>query len=129
MARVSKIRLDYKTYTQILDTLDMVLGKMKKEEVRAFLFSLFGGNERTMVSKRFAAILLLNRGMKVTDIALTLKLTRQTIYRLARTQELKSKGFQHALKKVNQDKMNKSIKKILIGFANEMGSSYPKRSV
>lgn len=60
MARISSYPLDNKTYRQTLDTLDLVLGKMKKEEVRSFLFSLFGKNERIMVSKRFAAILLLS---------------------------------------------------------------------
>ena len=76
-----------------------------------------------MVSKRFAAVLLLKRGLKVSEISYKLKLTKQTIYRLNKIKEIKSQGFQLALKKVNQDKMNKEIKKILIGIANEMGSS------
>src|SRR5215213_9878886 len=100
MARLSRIPLDDKTYRQILDTLDLVLGKMKKEEVRAFLFSLFGKNERIMVSKRFAAVLLLHQGMRMSEIANKLKLTKQTVSKLNMTREIKSEGFKLAVKKV-----------------------------
>ena len=119
MARVSKIPLDYKTYKQVLDTLDLVLGKMKKDEVRAFLFSLLGKNERIMLSKRFMAVLFLNQGMSISEISRRLKLTRQTAIRLSKTKELKSQGFLLALDKVKQDKMAKEINAILMGLAKE----------
>ncbi len=69
------------------------------------------------------AILLLQRGVSVSEIAKRLKLTRQTIYRLDEIKELKSHGFLLALKKVNQDELNRGIKKILLDVAKEMGSS------
>lgn len=119
MARISKRRLDRKTYFQILDTLDLVLGKMKKNEVRAFLFSLLGKNERIMLSKRFAAILLLERGLSLMDVSSRLRLTKQTIIRLKKTQKIKGQGFTLAVKKVNQDRMAKEINSILLGLAKE----------
>ena len=117
MARISKIPLDKKTYRQVLDTLDLVLGKMKKKEVRYFLFSLLGKTERIMLSKRFAAVLLLSYGMNISEISRRLKLTRQTIIRLDKTQEIKNHGFSLAVKKVNQDRMAKEINAILLGIA------------
>src|SRR3989344_4884661 len=114
MARVSKHRLDKKTYIQVLDTLDLVLGKMKKDEVRAFLFSLLGKNERIMVSKRFAAIVLLERGLGLTEVSKILKLTKQTLVRLKRTQKIKNQGFNLAIAKVKKDRMAKEISSILL---------------
>ncbi|OGH17224.1 MAG: hypothetical protein A3C30_01275 [Candidatus Levybacteria bacterium RIFCSPHIGHO2_02_FULL_40_18] len=119
MARVSKHRLDKKTYIQVLDTLDLVLGKMKKDEVRAFLFSLLGKNERIMVSKRFAAIVLLERGLGLTEVSKILKLTKQTLVRLKRTQKIKNQGFNLAIAKVKKDRMAKEISSILLGLAKE----------
>lgn len=119
MARVSKIPLDYKTYRQVLDTLDLVLGKMKKEEVHRFLFFLLGKNERIMLSKRFVAVLLLNQGMSISEISRRLRLARQTVIRLNKTRQLKSQGFLLAVKKVKRDRMIKEINTILFGLAKE----------
>lgn len=119
MARISKYPLERKTYRQVLDTLDLVLGKMKKNEVRSFLFSLLGKNERIMVSKRFAAILLLERGLSLSEISGRLKLTKQTIVRLKTVRNIKGQGFNLAVKKVNQDRMAKEINAILLGLAKE----------
>jgi len=138
MARISKHRLDHKTYIQVLDTVDLVLAKMKKDEVRAFLFSLLGRNERIMVSKRFAAVLLLGRGMSASEIGRRFKLTRQTILRLRAIKNLKSIGFNVGVKKVNEDRMAKEINAILLGLAKGTAdtflnwrikppSSYPKK--
>lgn len=129
MARLSNTPLDEKTYRQILDTLDLVLGKMKKEEVRSLLFSLFGKSERIMVSKRFAAVLLLNRGMTIAEISRRLKLTRQTIVRLNMIKELKGQGFLLALKRVNQSKMTKEINQILVGLAKGSAEVFLKHKV
>ncbi len=100
MARISKIPLDGKTYRQILDTLDLVLGKSKKEEVRSLLFSLLGKNERIMVAKRFTAILLLKRGLRIVDIAQILKMTESTIRKLNMVMQIKNQGFDLAFKKI-----------------------------
>lgn len=119
MARISKYPLDNKTYKQVLDTLDLVLGRMKKDEVRAFLFSLLGRNERIMLSKRFTAILLLSHGMNASEVSRKLNLTRQTVIRLNKTRGLKSRGFLLAVRKINQDRIAKEINVILLGIAKE----------
>ena len=117
MARVSRIPLDKAAYRHILDTLDLVLGKLKREEVRSFLFSLLGKNERIMVAKRFTTIVLLKRGFRVKDISESLKMTESTIRKLAMVMHIKNEGFDLAYKKIAQDKMRKEVNKILIGLA------------
>ena len=117
MARVSRVRLDKITYTQVLNTLDLVLGKLKKDEVRTFLFSLMSGTERLMIAKRFAAITLLQRGFDDRTIAERLKITRATINKLKLIMKVKDQGFALSLKKLNQDKMAKEINQILLGLA------------
>lgn len=119
MARLSNTPLDKKTYRQILDTLDLVLGKLKREEVRQFLFSLLGKSERIMVAKRFTAILLLKQGLRMTDIARALKLTIGTVRRLNMTMQIKNEGFDLAFRKVSQEKMKEEIKQILLGLGKE----------
>ena len=116
MARLSNTPLDNKTYRQILDTLDLVLGKLKKEEVRHFLFSLLGKNERIMVAKRFTAILLLKQGLRMTDISKALKLTIGTVRRLNMTMQIKNEGFDLAFKKISREKMKQEVRDILLGL-------------
>jgi hypothetical protein len=112
---------------------------MKKDEVRSFMFSLLGKNERIMVSKRFAAILLLRKGVAVSEVSRRLKLTQQTINRLQLTNELKGAGFNLAIKKVNQDKIAKEINILLKGLAKgsaeillthrvKLSNDYPRRN-
>lgn len=119
MARISKYPLEKDTYKQVLDVLDLVLGKMKKEEVRSFLFSLLGKNERIMLSKRFAAVLLLSQGVSISEISRKLNLTKQTVIRLSLTKQVKTQGFDLAIKKVNRDKMAREINSILLGLVKE----------
>jgi len=119
MARISRFPLDKKTYRQVLDTLDLVLGKMKKDEIRKFLFSLLGRNERIMVSKRFAAILLLDRGVSLSEASRRLKLTKQTIIRLKAIRKIKSQGYILAVKRVNQDRRVREINAILLGLVKK----------
>ena len=129
MARISKIPLDGKTYRQILDTLDLVLGKSKKEEVRSLLFSLLGKNERIMVAKRFTAILLLKRGLRIVDIAQILKMTESTIRKLNMVMQIKNQGFDLAFKKINEEKMAIEVKEILLELAKGSAEMFLKYRV
>jgi len=117
MARVSKIRLDKITYTRVLDTFDLVLGKLNKNEIRTFLYSLMSGTERLMVAKRFAAITLIQRGLSDKDIADRLKMTRATINKLKLIMRVKDQGFALSLKKLRRDKMAREINEMLLGLA------------
>src|SRR3990167_1298273 len=119
MARISRIPLEGDVYRQVLDTFDLVLGKLKKEEVRYFLLSLLGKNERIMLSKRFAAVLLLSQGVSISEISRKLNLTKQTVIRLSLTKQVKTQGFDLAIKKVNRDKMAREINSILLGLVKE----------
>ena len=116
MTHVSKRRLNKKTYEHVLDTLDLVLGKLKKDEVRSFLFSLMSGTERLMVAKRFAAITLLQQGRDDKSIAETLKMTRSTVNKLEMIMKIKDKGFLLAFKKIYKEKMAKEINELFLGL-------------
>ena len=117
MARVSRTRLDKITYTQVLDTFDLVLGKLKKDEVRNFLYSLMSGTERLMIAKRFAAITLLQRGLDDRSISERLKITRSTINKLKIIMRAKDRGFALSLHKLNQANTREEINEILLGLA------------
>jgi len=115
MTHLSKRRLDKETYTQVLDSLDIVLGKLKKDEVRAFLFSLMSGTERLMVAKRFAAIALIDQGVSTSTISDRLNMTRATVSKLAMIMKIKDKGFAVAFGKVKQDQAIMDMKDVLLG--------------
>lgn len=119
MARVSKQPLSPTEYRQLLDTLDIALEGLKKDEVRAFLFSLLGKDERVMVAKRFAAIILLKDGYRAKDIASSLKMTEATIRKLYMVLMIKGEGFNLGVKKVNQAKLKQEVKQALTGLAKE----------
>lgn len=113
MARISSIPLDDKTYRRILDSLDGALAKLKKEEVRFFLFSLLGKNERIMVAKRFCAVLLLKQGYKMSDIERVLKITRPTLIKLSLVMQVKNQGFDIVYKKIGNQQMKEEVREIL----------------
>lgn len=117
MTHLSKRQLDNKTKQQILETLDMVLGKLKKDEIRHFLFSLMPQTERIMVAKRFAAIILIQQGLDDATIAETLKMTRSTVNKLEMIMKIKDRGFALALKKIEEDKIAKEARGVLVGLA------------
>lgn len=117
MPQVSRIPLDHQTQHQVLDTLDLVLGKLKKDETRAFLFSLLSKTERVMVAKRFTAILLLKQGKKISDIAKTINMTESTIRKLGMQMQIKNQGFEVAFKMMKDEKIAEEINNILISLA------------
>ena len=117
MPHLSKRQLDDKTKHQILETLDLVLGKLKKDEMRMFLFSLLSRTEKLMVAKRLAVIILLQQGVEDSAIAETLKITRSTVNKLEMVMKIKDEGFALALKKIEEDKLAKEFKNILVRLA------------
>lgn len=102
-----------------MDTLDVVLGKLRREEIRTFLFSLMSGTERLMVAKRFVAVALLYQGLDDKTIAETLNMTRSTVNKLALIAQVKNQGFNLAVKKLRGEKKKQEVKKILLGIAKE----------
>lgn len=119
MPQISRIPLDRKTQHQILDTLDLILGRLKKEETRVFLFSLLSKTERIMVAKRFTAILLLKQGLRIAEIARILNMTESTVRKFTMLMQVKNQGFDLAYKKISREKMKQEVKEILIGLGKE----------
>lgn len=117
MTHLSKRELDYKVEKQIYDMLEFVLGAMNKNEIKRFLSSLLSDTEKTMLSKRLAAAIMLKEGISYEDISDTLKITPTTVYRTHLLVQIKPEGFNIAAKKIEVDKMLKEIKNGLLKFA------------
>lgn len=129
MARISKNPLDDKTYRQILNTLDFVLGKSKKDEVRHVLFSLLGRSERIMVTKRFTATLLLKQGYRTSEIARLLKMTEATVRKLNKVRSIKNKGFDLAFEKIKGEKIANEVREILAVLVKNSAELFLKYKV
>ena len=85
MARVSRNRLKPDILEGIYEMLlrSMVLSRDRNESF-VLISGLMSKPERIMIAKRFAACVLLNSGVLVSDISAMLKMSRTTISKLSR---------------------------------------------
>lgn len=117
MPHVSDRLLGSRTKKQILDTFDLVLGKMNSTEANTFLFSLLSPTERVMLAKRLAIAMLLNEGIEHAAISEALCVTKETVGRIDLNLLKKPKGYEIAFSKINEDKIMQGMKKALVGLA------------
>lgn len=118
MPHVSRVKLPKKTEENLIRTLELVLTKIGKEEqTREFLFSLLSSTERVMLAKRLAIIVLLKEGVSDSEIAQTLHVTRVTVNKMHLLMQLKSTGFEAALKKIKEDENTQELRAALIKLA------------
>lgn len=118
MPHLSKKELDPRTKREILQTFEMILGKLNRNEVNEFLSSLLTKTERTMLAKRLAIVTLLQEGVDDVDIAEALGVTRVTVNRIQLKIYLYPKGFEIARRKINEDKIMSELKKSLVSVAS-----------
>jgi len=118
MPHLSQKELDPKTKKEIIQTFEMVLGKLNKSEAKEFLFSILSSTERTMLAKRLGVVTLLQEGVEDVDISEALGVTRTTINRMQLFLNLRPRGFEIAKKKINEDKMMQVLKKNLVSLAS-----------
>lgn len=118
MPHVSRFKLDKKTESNLVNTFELVLAKLSKEEqIREFLFSMLSSTERLMLAKRLAIVVLLKEGVPQTKVAQTLHVTRVTVGKMQLLLEARSKGFEAALEKLNQEQNMREIKTMLLNLA------------
>jgi uncharacterized protein YerC len=119
MPHVSRIKLDKKVEEKLINTLDLTLIKLtKEEEMKGFLTSLLTPTERLMLAKRLAMVILLKRGMSESKIRNTLKVTRATVDRMQLYLEVRGEGYDPVLSKLENEEIVKELKIILEKLAN-----------
>lgn len=118
MPHVSKNSLSRKAEESLIQTLELVLARLsKEEEIKGFLLSLLSPTERLMLAKRFAIILLLRENLSDLEIAQSLHVTRETVSRMKILSELKGQGYQAAFVKMQDEKLVQDLKSMLLDLA------------
>ena len=79
MVRINKNLLEDKVVKSLYKQLDKVLGELPPDKISVFLNGLIGPEERLMLAKRLAVIVMLKEGYSSYRIAETLKLSQSTI--------------------------------------------------
>ncbi len=84
MANLSKRKLSDKQLLQISCQLNVVLGKLSPDKTGPFLAELLGYEERIMIAKRFAMILMIEKGFSSYKISSILKVSTATAEKIAK---------------------------------------------
>ncbi len=84
MARVSKNELDQKLAKEIWQQLNETIGRLSGSQAGPFLEGLLGENERIMLAKRLAAIVLIHERHSDYAISITLRMSSATAGKLRR---------------------------------------------
>lgn len=132
MPHVSRRKLDKNSEVKLLEALESVLGRLSKIESREFLFSLLSPTERLMLAKRLGIIVLLSEKVPHSSIASALNVTRETVSRVKLNRELRGEGYDLALEKLTQEKMNKEFRNFLLklaGYSIRAAGGYVKPEI
>ncbi|MBI2420796.1 MAG: hypothetical protein HYV38_01800 [Candidatus Levybacteria bacterium] len=132
MPHVSRRKLDKNSEVKLLEALESVLGRLSKIESREFLFSLLSPTERLMLAKRLGIIVLLSEKVPHSSIASALNVTRETVSRVKLNRELRGEGYDLALEKLAQEKMNKEFRNFLLklaGYSIRAAGGYVKPEI
>ncbi len=118
MPHLSKRPLENSVEMELVNSLKLVLLKItQNEEMENFLYSLLSKTEQLMLAKRLAIIVLLNEKVSESTIAGILNITRETVARIKLKAEMKNKGYEIALRKLEEEKILKQFKKMLLSLA------------
>ncbi len=79
MVNVSKNQLDPKHLATLFSQLNTIVSRLNEVQADAFLTELLGPEERIMLAKRLATIIMLHEGYSQYRIAESLKLSGSTV--------------------------------------------------
>jgi len=96
MTNISKRPLDPEVSKQLFTQLCSVLGQLDRAKVSDFLADLLGPEERLMLAKRLAAILMLEHGYSIYKTSESLAISTSTAKSIQR--RLQSGSYDHLLK-------------------------------
>ena len=118
MPHVSRRGLPKKTEIELINSLKIVIRRTNKsDDVEKLISSLLTKTEKLMIAKRFAVVVMLKEGFEEQDIADALHVTRETVERLKLLYQLNGEGYDIAIRKLQDEKVYKQFKKILISLA------------
>ena len=102
MARIAKRKLSHDHLTQLYDQLHSTLGALNKKQTNLFMTELLGPEEKIMLAKRLAVIVMLNENYSLYRTANTLSISSAT----ARTIKLKLKQnkYKHLVTMLTKNK-------------------------
>ncbi|MCA9366063.1 helix-turn-helix domain-containing protein [Candidatus Kaiserbacteria bacterium] len=102
MVRLNKGHLSQKQLDQLFEQLTKSIADYGSQQSHNVLAELLGQDERIMIAKRLAAVILLTEGTSMYKVAQILKLSRSTVKNLYN--KLERGGFDYTLKKVSRTK-------------------------
>lgn len=115
MPQVSRRKLSKVTEKQLIESLNLVLVSIgKKDAMVDFLNALFTETEKLMLAKRLAIVIMLDKGMKDSEIAMLLNVTRMTVAKMRYFYEARGDGYNIALEKIKKDKQLQEVNKVLL---------------
>ncbi|HMO78329.1 MAG TPA: Trp family transcriptional regulator [Candidatus Paceibacterota bacterium] len=82
MTNISKKPLLQDQQSKLFDELTTLLGKLSSTNIQSFLENLLGPEEQIMITKRFSAIVLLEKGYSIYQVAKSLHLSTSTLNNL-----------------------------------------------
>lgn len=119
MPQLSKIKLDKKIEKNLIETMEIILVKIKiNKDMNSFLFSFLTPTERLMLAKRLAAIILIKEGLSHSQISSSLHLTRVTVAKLELFLEARGQGYEAAFKILRNEKIFKELRQTLLKLAS-----------
>jgi len=121
MPQVSKRILDSKVEAKIKNTLlDAVSQVRSREDVSAFVNDLLSPVEKTMLSKRLAIAILINRGWEYPAICNFLKVSSGTVAKISILIKHKS-AYVRTIKKLEETEAGREFFADLAIFAHKLG--------
>lgn len=101
MSQISRRKMNESVEQKVFSLFSEVLVNLnKKEEIESFITDLLSPTERTMLAKRLSIALLLSRGYNYEEICNILKVSTETIGRIALWSKRGGQGFDIAISKI-----------------------------
>ena len=102
MVRVNKAKLSNKQQTALFNQMNHVLSKLNEKQTGLFLSELLGEEERIILAKRLAVIILLLEGRSLYNISALLKISPTTADNI--NQKLKAGTYDQLINLLGQNK-------------------------
>ncbi len=83
MVHVNHNQLTQENLDGLFQQFDALLGKLDQKAIRIFMGEILGHEERIMIAKRLATIVLLQEGLSAYKTSLVLKLSPSTVGKIA----------------------------------------------
>ena len=102
MVRLNKNRLSQKQFGKLFEQLNHTLGVLSEKETGYFLSELLGQEERIMLAKRLAIIILLLEGRSLYRISNDLKISSATADKIR--DKLENNEYDHLITSLGKNK-------------------------